>query len=64
MKAVRAALAMISGAYQTTILTYFLQRNLFLALVKVRLFPHIGNNITNSLEPDGQARSLFKTVTD
>lgn len=35
MKAVRAALAMISGAYQTTILTYFLQRNLFLALVKL-----------------------------
>ena len=35
-KAVEVALAVTSGAYQTTLLTYFIQRDLFPAVMKVR----------------------------
>jgi len=39
-KAVEVALAVASGAYQTTLLTYFIQRDLFPAIMKVcRLTP-------------------------
>jgi len=34
-KAVEVALAVTSGAYQTTLLTYFIQRDLFPAAMKV-----------------------------
>lgn len=35
-KAVEVALAVTSGAYQTTLLTYFIQRDLFPSVMKVR----------------------------
>lgn len=35
-KAVEVALAVASGAYQTSLLTYFIQRDLFQAIMKVR----------------------------
>jgi len=35
-KSVEVALAVTSGAYQTTLLTYFIQRDLFPAIMKVR----------------------------
>jgi len=34
-KAVEVALAVTSGAYQTTLLTYFIQRDLFPSVMKV-----------------------------
>jgi hypothetical protein len=36
-KAVEVALAVTSGAYQTSLLTYFIQRDLFPAVMKVGL---------------------------
>lgn len=37
-KAVEVALAVTSGAYQTSLLTYLIQRDMFPSLTKVRLF--------------------------
>jgi len=37
-KAVEVALAVTSGAYQTTLLTYFIQRDLFPAVMKVKRY--------------------------
>jgi hypothetical protein len=36
-KAVEVALAVTSGAYQTSLLTYLIQRDMFPSLTKVRL---------------------------
>jgi hypothetical protein len=36
-KAVEVALAVASGAYQTSLLTYFIQRDLFPAIINVRV---------------------------
>lgn len=37
-KAIQVALAVASGAYQTSLLTYFIQRDLFPAVMKVCTF--------------------------
>jgi hypothetical protein len=37
VKAIEAALSVVSGAYQTTLLTYFIHRDLFPSLMKVRI---------------------------
>lgn len=37
LKAVRAALSMTAGAYQTGLVSYFTHRDLFPSLVKVRV---------------------------
>ena len=48
-KAVEVALAVTSGAYQTSLLTYFIQRDLFPAVMKVRaLSTHSHGKLTNT----------------
>jgi hypothetical protein len=55
-KAVRAALAMVSGAYSTGLVTYFMHRDLFPALMKVLILrPNLMASLT--------VCSLFKTQT-
>ena len=46
-KAVETALALVSGAYQTTLVSYFIHRDMFPALMKVSS-PHICSTVADS----------------
>lgn len=50
-KAIRTAIAMVSGAYKTSLVSYFAHRDLFPSLMKVRTpcLPSLANTNSNSL---------------
>lgn len=48
-KAVEVAIAVTSGAYQTSLLTYLIQRDMFPSLMKVQLLPCNNHNHDGAL---------------
>ncbi len=53
-RAVEVALAVAAGAYQTSLLTYFIQRDLFPAIINVSWLPRSGGTAV----PDGGTGEL------